>query len=79
MVSGEKEGEPMNAVDFLDGPRHKSWARLRRQKIRIEFEIIQFNNELASCRQNNPHCAGLDVEPLAIDLPDLPPEPRFEE
>jgi hypothetical protein len=62
------------------GPRRRLWERLKRNYDRLLMEARQFNAELASIQQNNPHCAGLTVKPIDLaqrGLPPMPPMPAW--
>ena len=62
-----------------EGPRHVAWLRIRRRLESLRSQCRQFNDDLASVKQNNPACADLPVQPIDLRLAPLPPEPPFEE
>lgn len=62
-----------------EGPGHRAWLHIRRQMESLRSQARQFNDDLASVKENNPACADLPIQPIVDDSPDLPPEPPFEE
>ena len=65
----------MNAIQ--EGPRHRAWRKMMAHVNRVKREVQQFNTDLASCKENNPACANLDIQPIEDYSPELPPEPDF--
>ena len=57
-----------------------AWLRIRRRLESLRSQARQFNDDLASVKENNPACADLPIQPIdLLRLPPVPPEPPFEE
>ena len=63
----------------IEGPRHVAWLHLRRRLESIRSQCRQFNDDLASVKENVPACTDLPVQPIDLRLPPLPAEPPFEQ
>jgi hypothetical protein len=64
----------------IEGPRHHAWLRIRRRLESLRSQCRQFNDDLASAKDNDPGCNYLPVKPIdLLVLPEVPPEPAFEE
>jgi hypothetical protein len=71
-MSDRAESKPM-------GPRRRRWEQIRKKQDRLMVKIRQFNQDLASVKENNPNCRDLPIDPLPPLLTPMPPMPPWEE